>query len=206
MNRFDHRSVDTFKKDIKFGTRMEQYWWKLWVAESIHRTDLFLTHPRDNGCGNDGEFIAYGNTAGADFASDIAYEGIMLKDHPIELKWVPTAGKFTLKENDLKAYIREGASILFVYTVDNRGVDLRKPKDHDFEKHLLKIEQAMMSVKWGLMWHGKVKELYEHAKSNDLFKPVFYMGGKSALVLQAKDFDKWFTEQAWPDRRDNDKT
>ena len=196
-SRFDHRSQDTFKKDIKFGTRMEQYWWNLWVDNSIDRTDLFITNPRDNGCGNDGEFIASGNTAGADFAADIAYEERTVKDHPIELKWVPTAGKFTLKENDLKAYIKEGASILFIYTSDNRGVDLRKPKDHDFDKHLVKIEQALGSVKWGLMWAYSVQDLYEHAKSNNLFKPVYYMGGKSALVLQAGDFDKWFTQKDW---------
>ena len=110
--RFDHRTKDTFKKDIKFGTGMEAYWWEKLVSYADDSSFLTIDDWEDNGCGNDGEFIASGNTAGADYLADLYYRGGHYKELPIEIKWVPTAGKFTLKEADLRAYVTEGASIL----------------------------------------------------------------------------------------------
>ena len=55
-------------------------------------------------------------------------------NHPLEIKWVPTAGKFTLKENDLKSYVRERASILFIYNTGS--AKLKKPSDYNLEKHI----------------------------------------------------------------------
>lgn len=192
--RFDSRTKDTFKKDIKFGTLMESYWWDRWVEDSMHRADLHIETPRDNGCGNDGEFIESGNTAGADFMADVSYDDRHDKDLPIELKWVPTAGKFTLKENDLKAYVREGAAILFVYNDVACGTDLRKPKDYDFGKHVCLIESKMDQIKWGLMYPEMVKGLYESCKENNLFIPIRYMGNKMGVVLKSQDFDYWFKQ------------
>jgi hypothetical protein len=121
----------------------------------------------------------------------------MKKDHPLEIKWVPTAGKFTLKENDLKAYIREGASILFIYNSVRCGTDMRKPKDYDLEKHVRLIESKADQIKWGIMWSQKVKDFYSHAKENNLIQPIYYMGGKQGVVLKQEDFDKWFTQENW---------
>lgn len=192
--RFDNRTKDTFKKDIKFGTMMESYWWGRWVEDAMHRADLDIANPRDNGCGNDGEFIESGNTAGADFKADVRYDDEPWGNLPIELKWVPTAGKFTLKENDLKAYVRERAAILFVYNDVACGTDLRKPKDYDFDKHIRLIESKMDQIKWGLMFPDKLKEFYDYCKQHNLFEPVRYMGNKSAVILRSRDFDKWFKQ------------
>jgi hypothetical protein len=143
-NRFDNRSVSTFKKDIKFGTMLEKYFFNKWISiVGIQDKDW-----SDNGCGNDGEFIAKGNTAGADYR---------VYNQPLELKWVPTAGKFTLKENDLKAYIREGADILFIYNTGR--AQLRKPKDYDLDRHIKLIEQNESDILWGIMQHEKVVKL-----------------------------------------------
>ena len=66
-NRFDNRSKNTFKKDIYFSTMMEKYFFDKW-REAVHATsDMVIDDWKDNGCGNDGEFIAKGNTAGADY-------------------------------------------------------------------------------------------------------------------------------------------
>lgn len=194
--RFDSRTKDTFKKDIKFGTMMESYWWGRWVEDAMHRADLDIANPRDNGCGNDGEFIESGNTAGADFMADIRYADHVRtwKDLPIELKWVPTAGKFTLKQNDLKAYVREKAAILFVYNSVRCGTDLRKPKDYDFGKHICLIESKMDQIKWGLMFPDVVKQFYEEAKRDGLFHPIPYMGNKMGIILPASDFDIYFRQ------------
>lgn len=202
-SRFDHRTKDLFKRDIKFGTMLENYWWKLWLEQIDDRCDIYVGNPRDNGCGNDGEFIASGNTAGADFMCDISYqeeEEIMtIEDLPIEMKWVPTAGKFTLKENDLKAYIRERAAILFIYNVKQCSVNLRKPKDHDLDKHIAKIEAKLDvgEIQWGLMWPDKVEEFYNYAKDRRLIKPIYYMGNKPGVVMGQNEFDIWFKQELW---------
>jgi len=182
--RFDNRSVSTFKKDIKFGTMLEKYFFNEWLE--IAKTRDPKIKWEDNGCGNDGEFIAKGNTAGADYK---------VNNVPLEIKWVPTAGKFTLKENDLKAYIREGADILFIYNIGS--ANLRKPKDYDLDRHVELIEDNSSDIRWGIMQASDVKKLYDDAKENDLFRPINYMGGKSGVVLKSKDFDKYFVEREW---------
>ena len=201
-NRFDYRSKDTFKKDIKFSTMLEKYFFNKWL-DIIKQTDaITVSSWGDNGCGNDGEFIPRGNTAGADYKISGFMNGgngldTELKDEPLEIKWVPTAGKFTLKEGDLKAYIREGANILFIYNSVRCGTDMRKPKDYNIEKHIELIESKSDQVKWGIMWSPKVEQFYNHAKDNGLIEPIHYMGGKQGVVLQQKDFDKWFKQEEW---------
>ena len=127
--RFDNRSVSTFKKDIHFATKLEKYFFTEWLEKvKSGSSGLHVSEWSDNGCGNDGEFIAKGNTAGADYkiSGSIKGEGLdaELKDEPLEIKWVPTAGKFTLKENDLRAYVTEQASILFIYNSVRCGTNL----------------------------------------------------------------------------------
>ena len=156
---------------------------------------------KDNGCGNDGEFIAKGNTAGADYKISATFkdegEVIQLVDHPLEIKWVPTAGKFTLKEGDLKAYVKEGASILFIYNSVNCGTNMRKPKDYDLDKYKQLVESKGQQIRWGVMWSDMVERFYNNAKENNSFRPINYMGGKQGVVLQQKDFNQWFTEENW---------
>ena len=203
-NRFDNRSKNTFKKDIKFSTMLEKYFFNKWLDIVENSDTINVSSWGDNGCGNDGEFIAKGNTAGADYkisgllsGSEVNEE---LTDEPLEIKWVPTAGKFTLKENDLKAYVREKASILFVYSSVRCSEDLRIPKkDYNLSKHIKKIELKAEKgeIKWGIMWSPKVKQFYNYAKDNNLFRPINYMGGKQGVVLQQKDFNNWFTEENW---------
>ena len=200
-NRFDNRSKNTFKKDIYFSTMMEKYFFDKW-REAIHATnDMVIDDWKDNGCGNDGEFIAKGNTAGADYKISATFkdggEVIQLVDHPLEIKWVPTAGKFTLKEGDLKAYVKEGASILFIYNSVNCGTNMRKPKDYDLDKYKQLVESKGQQIRWGVMWSDMVERFYNNAKENNSFRPINYMGGKQGVVLQQKDFNQWFTEENW---------
>lgn len=186
MNRFDNRNLNTFKKDIKFGTMLEKYFFHKW----LDKCELNISDWSDNGCDNNGEFIAKGNTSGADYRATI--QGF---DTPLEIKWVPTAGKFSLKKHDLEAYIRERASILFIY---NTGTaNLRKPKDYDLDKHIKKIEANEPDIRWGLMWADKVVSLYRFATNNNLFEPIYYMGNKPGIILKSKDFHHYFTESKW---------
>lgn len=200
--RFDNRSVSTFKKDIYFATKLEKYFFTEWLDRvESGSCGLDVTEWSDNGCGNDGEFIAKGNTAGADYkiSGSIKGEGLdaKLTDEPLEIKWVPMAGKFTLKENDLKAYVREQASILFIYNSVRCGTDLRKPRDYDFDRHIKLVESKSQQIKWGIMWSPKVKQLYENTKKAGGFRPISYMGGKQGVVLKQQDFSKWFVSYDW---------
>jgi hypothetical protein len=192
-NRFDNRTVSTFKKDIYFSTMMEKYFFDKWRGIVKKAQGMVIEDWDNNGCGNDGEFIAKGNTAGADYKISACFEDesntIELVDHPLEIKWVPTAGKFTLKEGDLKAYVKEGASILFIYNSVNCGTNMRKYKQL--------VESKGQQIRWGVMWSDMVVRFYNNAKENDLFRPINYMGGKSGVVLKSSDFGKWFTEHNW---------
>lgn len=203
--RFDHRSKNTFKKDIYFATMLEKYFFNEWLKRC--EPWIKVTSYSDNGCGNDGEFIEKGNTAGADYRiwGSLCHGSIgcglssfsSIEDEPLEIKWVPTAGKFTLKENDLRAYVKENASILFIYNSINCGTNLRKPKDYNLEEHIKLIESKSDQIRWGIMWSNKVKEFYNVANDNGLFRSINYMGGKSGIVLKQNDFHKWFTEHKW---------
>jgi|TARA_R110000744_G_scaffold248035_6_gene364491 hypothetical protein len=204
-NRFDNRSVSTFKKDIYFGTQLEKYFFSEWLRVCEDNPDITIADWDNNGVDNDGGFIASGNTAGADYkvtgsfrphkAAVVGFESF--KDHPLEVKWVPTAGKFTLKEGDLKSYIKEGASILFIYNSVRCGTDLRKPKDYDLERHIKLVESKSQQIRWGIMWADKVKEFYDNAKENNLIEPIHYMGGKQGVVLKQEDFNNWFIVEEW---------
>lgn len=200
-SRFDDRTVDTFKKDIKFGTKLEKYFFHQWLNVLEQSSSIYVSDWSDNGCGNDGEFIAKGNTAGADYKISGSVRGVgldaKLTEEPLEIKWVPTAGKFTLKENDLKAYVEEEASILFIYNSVRCGTDMRKPRDYDFDRHIRLIESKADQIKWGIMWSPKVKQFYNNAKDKALFKPIHYMGGKYGVVLKQEDFSEWFVEEDW---------
>lgn len=186
-NRFDNRSVSTFKKDIMFSTMLEKYFFNNWVSNVNHvYTDLgyHVDTWENNGCGNDGEFIANGNTSGADYK---------VNDVPLEVKWVPTAGKLTLKMNDMRAYSEEKAAILFIYNTGK--VNLRKPKDYDLERHIELIEQNQSDIRWGVISSDNVEHC--HKEWLNEYKPIPYMGNKYGKIIESKDFNKYFVEREW---------
>jgi len=199
--RFDNRSVDTFKRDIKFGTQLERYFFREWIGKILDDPCVRITDWDNNGCDNDGGFIAHGDTSGADFkiSGTLNYYDMkrpkQMTDWPIELKWVPTAGKLTLKEADLKAYVREEANILFIYNTGK--ANLRKPKDYNLDRHIKNIENNADYLRYGIMWHWDVKKLYREAKRKDLFQPISYMGNKSGIVIPQNQFKWYFSEKKW---------
>ena len=197
MNRrFDSRDESTFRKDIYFSTMIEKYWWEKWLDHASNRHDVSVKNPRDNGCGNDGGFIPSGTTVGADYIADICYSGNSVKDCPIEIKWVPTPGKITLKECDIKSYIREAAYILFIYNFSNE-TNLRKPKDYNLEDHIRRIEDKIRHIKWGLMSSKNLENLYRIHLEAGKVKPIAYMGYKNGLVLNSEDYENWFKQEDW---------
>ena len=114
--RFDNRSVDTFKKDIYFSTQLEKYFFHEWLRACEVNNSYTITTWDNNGVDNDGGFIASGKTGGADYrvtgsfrphkAAVVGFESF--KDHPLEVKWVPTAGKFSFKGRRFKVLHQRG--------------------------------------------------------------------------------------------------
>lgn len=193
--RFDNRSKDTFKKDIAFATRLEGYFFNEWIDRASNTSNIILESWGDNGCGNDGGFIQSGaSTFGADFKVSMFYSEKHYEDLPLEMKWVPSAGKFTLKKNDLKAYAKENAAILFIYNSRSCGLDMRKPRDYNWERHIKKIEGKAKDLKWGIMFPETVKKVLG---LTNRFKPIQYMGGKIGIVIQSNEFDKFFDQHDW---------
>jgi len=191
--RFDNRSKATFKKDIAFGTAIEKYFWHGFLAQ-LEKYNVIYENARDNGVGNDGEYVETGtNTAGADYIIDILHGDAWRRNIPMEVKWVPTAGKLTLKKGDLKAYVDENAAILFIYNSVRDNVDLRKPKDYNLDRHLSRIDAKKGDIRWGVMFPHKVKTMLERAK----FEPIPYMGNKQGIIIKQHNFDQWFKTNKW---------
>lgn len=173
-------------KDIRFGTAMETYFFNKWikVAES---QGIKVSNYADNGVDNDGGYIEEGvNTAGADYRVCMSYDNMSINNLPLEVKWVPTSGKLTLKLNDLKAYKKEKAAILFILNMGR--AKLKKPFDYDLDKHIERIERASKDIKWGIMLPDRVSSIL---KLNHRFEPISYMGGKVGIVIEEFEYPKY---------------
>lgn len=195
-HRFDNRDKETFKKDILFGTKLEKYLFNKWLKVCEPLEYIKLSSPRDNGVCNEGTFIEKGKTSGADYLINISYNSFTRVNLPIEVKWVPTPGKFSLKSGDLKGYIRDRAAILFIYNTNPR-VNLKKRKDYDYETHVRNISNNDKYIRWGIMLPDSIDLLYNYYDTNNLIKPIYYMGNKPGIVLQEREYHLWFKEEKW---------
>jgi len=191
-NRFDHRSKDTFKKDIKFGTLLEKYFFNRWLDVAWNQGFDIHSHT-NNGIDNDGEYIEEGiNTAGADYKVSMSYKDQHCDNLPVEVKWVPTSGKLTLKRNDLKAYSKEGAAVLFILNMGSAR--LKKPADYDLQNHINKIEDNAEDIRWGIMMPDKVDKILS---LHDRFEPIWYMGNKIGIIIKEQEYNKFFNLRNW---------
>lgn len=196
-SRMDNRDLNTFKKHIKFSTLLEGYFFNKWLEIVNNHPEIEVRNAQDNGIDNTGEFIPKGKTAGADYMIDIEYESMSTEKLPLEIKWVPTYGKLTLKEGDIKAYIRENAAILFIYSSIKQDIDLRTPKDYNLDNHIQKIRSIASQLRWAIMMPEKVKDLLDEYRNNGWIKNIHYMGNKPGLVLKQSEFSKWMKEEPW---------
>lgn len=135
---------------------------------------------KENGVDNTGEFQKRSN-GNADFLV-VTETG----EHPLEIKWAPTKGKITLKQQDLKNYLSQGADILLIY--NNSDVSLRQPKHTNYSEHWDKILQFIDHIQWGIIYNSSIKNILE-------LKPekIYYMGNKPGFIIKEKNFDKYFT-------------
>ena len=188
--RFDNRSKDAFKKDIYFGTAVESYWWDKLLEEAERCNGFGFSSHFSNGCANDGRYLKTGtNTGGADYyASGWVFDQKFA--HGIEVKWVSSPGRITLKKADVACYLKEGSGLYIIQNID-RDLDLRKPKgDHDIEKHLSSLRRACADFKivWSLMLAENFACMMD--EFND-YRPIKYMGNKQGVVIQDDDWQRY---------------
>lgn len=106
--RFDNRSEDEFKKDIKDSTMMERSLFFMWL-DLVEKETGSRPKFTDTGCGNDGEFLEDKKvTTDPDFTVD-GYGEVEVK---FSKPMITT--NFHLKANQMKSYCKRNATILMV--------------------------------------------------------------------------------------------
>lgn len=181
MTRFDKRNKESFSKDIKFGTMIEQFWMRKCLPEII-KADIYkdFVSLKDNGVDNSGEFTN-NPTSSADFL-------IVTKtgSFPLEIKWAPTKGKITLKKNNLVSYLKQNADILLIYNNSNK--ELKKPKHYDYSEHWGLIEDNISDILWCIIPNSSIKEILKLKEQK-----IYYMGNKPGFIIKEQDFGKYFS-------------
>jgi hypothetical protein len=109
--RFDDRTEDQFKREIKAGNYIERSLFKRWLAT--------IGNPphRETGCGMNGEFLEFDKVS---TEPDFFVEGI----GAVEVKFCrPVPQEFHLKISQIEQYIQQNAQLLMVL-----GAGLENPK------------------------------------------------------------------------------
>jgi len=187
--RFDNRSKETFKKDIYLGTAVESHWWNKLLVEAERCNGFGFNNHFSHGCGNDGRYLETGtNTGGADYWA----EGWVFDQsfaHGIEVKWVSSPGRITLKKADVACYLREGSGLFIIQNVSN-DANLRKPKDHDIKKYLSRLDKACADSKivWSLMLADNFAAMMDEFNN---YRPIKYMGNKLGVVIPDDDWIRY---------------
>lgn len=106
--RFDERSKEEFEKDIKSHTMEERALFLLWL-DLIEKDTGSRPKFKDTGCGKDGAFL---DDKDVNTDPDFEVEGY----GEIEVKFAkPMLNRnFHLKTNQVKSYLKKGATILMV--------------------------------------------------------------------------------------------
>lgn len=185
--RRDYRSLETFKKDITFGTKLESFWFNLFLKELKSDKGIELLSYEDYGVNNRGEYLDYAN-GNADYKIHYKTQN---KEYNllVEIKFCPTFGKATFKTKNLQAYIQQKASILLIYNIGK--VDLRQPKDYNLQKHIELISDNIEDIRWGLISYESLGNIL---LTYPITKP-FYMGKKECVILPYEDFKKYLFER-----------
>lgn len=184
MSRQDNRSIETFKKDIKFGTMLEKFWIECLVESLRHNKEVSDIVLNNNGIDNSGEYVEK-STRDADYhLSFKAYRSFF--SGKIEVKFAPTKGKVTFKKHDLEEYVKQNA---YIYLIYNNGEEtLKKPQDYDFEMHIEKILLNIENVKWAILEPKKIAKLIKNVEP----EKIKYMGGKMGYILTPAEVESIF--------------
>lgn len=180
MGRTDNRSIDEFKSHIKFTTEIESRVMGLWAAS----LNSDCQHYSDNGVDNNGEYVDDGvDTSNVDFIVTMKGE-----TEKVELKFVPTAGKLTLKLSDIKNYIKQKASVLFIFNTGSET--LKVPRNLDIESHWGRIVDAHSrgDLKWALVNYKTLAEMLDSTEA----QKIPYMGGKMGIIVTEDRYNKFF--------------
>lgn len=184
--RRDHRSLETFKKDIAFGTKLETFWFQIFLEQLRLDNNVELISYEDYGADNRGQYLKKANS-NADYKIHYKTQG---REYQLllEVKFCPTRGKATFKVSNLTEYIKQRATILLIYNVGM--VDLRQPKDYDLQRHMKLIKENIDDIRWGLISYESLSEMLTYP----ITQP-YYMGKKDCVIIPYSDFNKFLEER-----------
>jgi len=178
MKRADYRDTETFRKDILFSTKLEEFWIKLYIKQIVDKYDKI--EYEDYGTDNTGLVTKYA-TSKAD------YKLFLFKNkkkivQKLDVKWGPTKGKATFKVSSLRSYISDNSDILLFYNVGR--LSLKKPINYNLKQHIQLIQDNIKHIRYTIIRSSTIKDLldkYPHEK-------VWYMGNKLAITIPETDF------------------
>lgn len=179
MSRRDGRSVSEFTSHIKFTTEIESRLMDAWAESRNSGCDWY----QDNGIDNGGGYVKDGtDTSAVDFVACI--NGI---ETPLEMKFVPTAGKLTLKSADIHNYVRQNANVLFIFNLSERS--LKVPKERNVRSHWSKIRNTWKrgELKWAIVGPTTLCEMLEDTPE----QIIPYMGYKPGIIVTEDNYSKY---------------
>lgn len=185
MNRLDYRDLNTFKKDILFSTKLEEFWFKLYIKQIALMYDKI--EYEDSGTDNTGEFQTKA-TNNADYTIYLHNKNNIII-RKLDIKWAPTKGKATFKVKNLNHYIKDNINILLFY---NTGLTrLIKPKNYNIQQHICKIQNNLHNIKYGIITTSSMKTIlntYEQRKN-------WNMGNRLSVEIPSNNFSNHFEEK-----------
>jgi len=182
VNRLDYRNLDQFKKDIYFSTKLEEFWFKLYLKQICSRYDAI---EYDNtGTDNSGTYQRVATKA-ADYTIHLTKSGATASIK-LDIKWAPTAGKATFKVKNLEHYIKDDIKILLFYNIGDKR--LNKPKDHNIKTHIERITENLENIRYSIILPPQMQQMLNTYKH----KISYYMGNKMCIEVPSEDFGKYF--------------
>lgn len=157
--RFDERSEEQFKHDIRDRTMEERSLFLMWL-DLLEKESGRRPKYKDTGCGKTGEFLADGEVStNPDFEVE-GFGHVEVKFSKPRLKSV-----FHLKAGQVKQYVKQGATILMV-----NGTDEQVPEFTMLKPEALKrITDSCKVVNWKGFGH---KPAYRIPVKQFLWRPL----------------------------------
>lgn len=184
MTRQDNRSLKTFKKDIEFSTKLERFWWDIFIREVKNNKDINIIALEDYGIDNSGIYVEKANCK-ADYKMIYEYCG-KIRTNLMEIKWSPIRGKCTFKTSNLRSYVKQGAFILLFCNLSNK--DLRRPEDHNFSRYIDLVKQNLHQIQYAVISPKKIEKMLTLPR-----RRLKYMGNKLCVTIWEKEYSRYFT-------------
>lgn len=179
MNRrFDHRDKETFSKDIKRATLIENWLMSLWSDDMSLRGYPIEYVPYAEG--RDGKYLAKASSK-SDYLVTLAGKESHSSPTLLEVKTHPygsRSGFSTFKVDALTAALKERATILLFFSISTRSDDFKALTD-------------LGAVEWTLILPEVIEAWFSEYEPQKFGYGTF--GNKDCIRILREDYDRWIT-------------